>query len=117
MDDQKLWHVGNARIDGSDRRGWFLGHFMPPSDVRSSEDVELKWARHDAGEERDSWHDVEHRTTVLLLIRGRFRINLEVGTFVLQDQGDYAMWGPGIGHSWVAQEESEVVTIRWPSIG
>lgn len=116
MSEREPWHVGNARTDGSDYRGWFVGHFMQVGDVRLSNDVELKWGVHHAGEERDAWHDIEHRTTVLLLIRGRFRINLEVGTFVLEKKGDYAMWGPSIGHSWRAEVDSEVITIRWPSI-
>jgi D-lyxose ketol-isomerase len=46
----------------------------------------------------------------------RFRIELAVGAHLLADEGDYAMWGPGIGHSWQAEEDSVVVTIRWRSL-
>jgi quercetin dioxygenase-like cupin family protein len=53
---------------------------------------------------------------VLVLISGRFRIELSIGRFMLGRQGDYAVWGPGIDHSWRAEEESVVVTIRWPSM-
>ena len=56
----------------------------------------------------------ETRTTVLLLVSGRFRLDLSVESYILE-QGDYAMWGPGIGHSWRAEEDSVVVTVRWPS--
>lgn len=70
------------------------------------------WRR--AGNERANWHDDEKRTTVLLLISGRFRIDLSVESHVLAHPGDYAMWGPGIGHSWHAEEDSVVVTVRWP---
>jgi hypothetical protein len=35
-------YTGNAQVDGKDRRGWILGHFMPSSDIRHSEDVEIK---------------------------------------------------------------------------
>jgi glyoxylate utilization-related uncharacterized protein len=52
---------------------------------------------------------------VVLLIEGRFRVKLSGGTYVLRRPGDYIMWGPGIGHSWRAEEDSVVVTIRWPS--
>jgi hypothetical protein len=109
------WHVGNAADDSEDRRGWFVGHFMPDGDVRKSGDVEIKWGEHPAGEHRDNWHGDEARTTVLLLIEGRFRINLSVATHVLARPGDYAMWGPGIGHSWHAEADSVVLTVRWPS--
>jgi quercetin dioxygenase-like cupin family protein len=49
-------------------------------------------------------------------VKGRFRIELSVGSFVLAEPGDYALWGPGIDHWWVAEEESTVITVRWPSI-
>jgi glyoxylate utilization-related uncharacterized protein len=111
------WHVGNAAIDGADYRGWFVGHFIDRSGgVRASDAVEIKWGIHPAGERRDAWHTDEQRTTVLLLVKGRFRLDLSIGTFVLQNEGDYAMWGPGIGHSWQAKEDTVVITIRWPSV-
>lgn len=109
------WHVGNAAIDAKDHRGWLVGHFMDDDDVRRSQDVEIKWGVHAGGEARAEWQGDEHRTTVLLLIRGRFRIELSVDSFVLEHEGDYAMWGAGVGHSWRAEEDSVVVTIRWPS--
>jgi quercetin dioxygenase-like cupin family protein len=108
-------HFGNAAEEVNDRRGWFVGHFMPEADVRRTGDVEVKWGVHPAGEERQSWQDNETRTTVLLLVQGRFRINFPDESHVLARQGDYVMWGPGVGHSWRAEEDSVVVTIRWPS--
>jgi len=85
--------------------------------VRRSADVEIKWGVHARGEERAAWQGEEFRTTVLLLVKGRFRINLSVESFLLEKEGDYAMWGPGVGHSWHAEEDSVVITVRWPSIG
>lgn len=108
-------HFGNASDDGADHRGWMIGHFVDSADVRRSDEVEIKWGVHAAGEQRESWQETEHRTTVLLLIRGCFRINLAAASTVLTDEGDYAMWGPGIGHSWQAEQDSVVITIRWPS--
>jgi len=71
---------------------------------------------HPAGESRESWQGDEARTTVLLLIEGRFRIRLSTAELVLCWPGDYAMWGVGVGHSWSAEDDSVVVTLRWPSI-
>lgn len=110
------WHVGNAAEDSSDYRGWFVGHFIGGDDLRCSEDVEIKWGVHPAGDRRASWQGEEHRTTVLLLVSGRFRIDLSDTSTVLERQGDYAMWGAGVGHSWEALDDSIVITIRWPSI-
>jgi quercetin dioxygenase-like cupin family protein len=80
-----------------------------------SKDVEIKSGIHPSGEERNDWQTDEHRTTVLLLVSGQFRVNLSVDTYLLQNTGDYAMWGPGIDHSWRAETDSVVITIRWPS--
>jgi quercetin dioxygenase-like cupin family protein len=55
-------------------------------------------------------------TDLLLLIRGRFRLDLSVGSITLEKEGDYAVWGPGIDHCWQAEEDSIVITVRWPSI-
>jgi hypothetical protein len=116
MADEKRAHLGNAAEETTDHRGWFVGNFMEPRDVRMSNDVEIKWGVHVDGGERRPWHEAEHRTTVLLLIKGRCRINLAVGSHVLATEGDYAMGGRGVGHSWQAEDDSVVVTIRSPSL-
>ncbi|GII23187.1 signal peptidase I [Planosporangium mesophilum] len=111
------WYTGNAADDGQAHRGWILGHFIEPADgVRATSAVEVKWGTHPAGQQRDAWYTDEQRTTMLLLISGRFRLDLSVGSVVLERQGDYVVWGPGIDHSWQAEEDSVVVTVRWPSI-
>jgi quercetin dioxygenase-like cupin family protein len=51
----------------------------------------------------------------MLLAKGNFRIDLTTGSVTLEKQGDYAVWGPGIDHSWEALSESIVLTVRWPS--
>jgi hypothetical protein len=111
------WHVGNAAIDSKDHRGWIIGHFLDDADgVRVSDAVEIKWGIHPAGEQRHDWQTDEERTTVILLVQGQFRIELSSGIFVLKEQGDYAMWGPGIDHSWQAEKDSVIITVRWPSM-
>jgi len=112
------WYVGNAVADGQgDNRGWLIGHFLDGSaGVRSSDAVEVKWGIHPAGDNREAWQTGEQRTTALLLVKGRFRIELSTGSFVLEREGDYAVWGPGINHSWYAEADSVAITVRWPSL-
>jgi quercetin dioxygenase-like cupin family protein len=111
------WYSGNAAEDGNQTRGWLLGHFIDPAEgVRSAKDVEVKWGIHPAGEERAEWTSGDQRTTLVLLVQGRFRISLTEGSIMLGTQGDYAVWGPGIDHSWKAISDSVVVTVRWPSL-
>jgi hypothetical protein len=111
------WYAGNANADGQRTRGWLLGHFLgDDGDVRATDAVEVKWGVHPAGERRDTWATDEQRTSLLLLVRGRFRLDLSVGSATLENEGDYAVWGPGIDHCWQAEEDSIVITVRWPSI-
>jgi hypothetical protein len=109
-------HFGNASTDFRTTRGWILGHFIDHADgIRHTKDVEVKWGIHPAGDRRAEWTTGEHRTTLLLLVQGRFQIDLSDDSRVLSDRGDYILWGPGIDHSWEALADSIVVTIRWPS--
>jgi uncharacterized cupin superfamily protein len=110
------WHFGNAAEDGTDYRGWVVGHFVEPSEgVRSSKDVEIKWGIHPAGDKRAEWTSDDQRTTFVLLVQGHFRVDLTEGSVTMTRQGDYAMWGAGIDHTWEAIEDSVVLTVRWPS--
>jgi hypothetical protein len=110
------WHIGNAADDGRNTRGWLLGHFIDGSEsVRSTRDLEIKWGIHSAGEKRREWTHDDQRTTLVLLVEGNFVVKLTTGTAELTRQGDYAVWGPGIDHSWEAKENSVVITVRWPS--
>ncbi|MBX6387103.1 MAG: signal peptidase I [Microbispora sp.] len=109
-------YVGNANLDAVADRGWLLGHFKPAGDVRHSDDVEIKWYAHPRGDRRAEWVTGERRTALLVLISGRFRVEFPERSVVLDNQGDYVVWGPGVDHSWYAEEESVVLTVRWPSI-
>jgi mannose-6-phosphate isomerase-like protein (cupin superfamily) len=101
--------------DRIEHRSWIVGAFMDPGDLRRTEDVEVKWGTHPAGDQRSGWRDEETRTTIVILVFGQFRIDLSGGDHVLIRQGDCAMWGPSVAHSWEAEKDSVVITIRWPS--
>jgi hypothetical protein len=109
-------YVGNAGVDAPGDRGWLLGHFKPVDDVRRSADVEIKWGVHPPGDRRAQWVAGEKRTALLILISGRFRVELPGRSVLLAEQGDYVVWGDGVDHSWYAEEASVVMTVRWPSI-
>lgn len=109
-------YVGNAGIDAAGDRGWLLGHFKPPGDPRHSDEVEIKWGVHPPGDERAEWVRGEERTALLVLISGRFRVELPGRSVLLSEPGDYVVWGKGVDHSWRAEEASTVLTVRWPSV-
>lgn len=114
MDDRV--YVGNASRDGALDAGWLLGHFKPPGDPRHSEAVEVKWGEHPPGDERAAWVTGEQRWALLVLVSGRFRVELPERSVLLAERGDYVVWGPGVDHSWRAEEASVVLTVRWPSV-
>jgi hypothetical protein len=110
------WHSGNAGEDGLDHRGWILGNFIDPAEgVRSSKDVEVKWGIHPRGDKRPEWTADDQRTAMVILVSGKFRIDLTETSVTLERQGDYLVWGPGIDHAWEAITDSIVITVRWPS--
>ncbi|WP_330298721.1 signal peptidase I [Streptomyces sp. NBC_00503] len=109
-------YTGRATPDAAVDRGWLLGHFKEPGDPRHSEDVEIKWGVHPKGDERAQWVRGESRTALQVLISGRFRLEFPGRSVVLAEQGDYVVWGRGVDHSWCAEEDSVVLTVRWPSL-
>jgi hypothetical protein len=108
-------YQGSAPKDAPVNRGWLLGHFMPPGDIRHSSDVEVKWGVHARGDQRAQWVTGEVRTTVIVLVRGRFRLNFREQSVLLAEPGDYVVF-EGVDHSWLAEQDSVIVGIRWPSI-
>jgi hypothetical protein len=108
-------YVGSAPADAPANRGWILGHFMPPGDVRHSDDVEIKWGVHPSGDRRPEWVTAETRTALIVLVSGRFRLEFPGRRVVLAERGDYVVFH-GVDHSWLAEEESVILGIRWPSV-
>ncbi len=107
---------GNAQVESVNRWGWFLGHFVTPrDDPRSTSLLEVKWGVHKAGDGRREWAVNAEATTLSILIQGRFRLQFPEQEFLLSREGDYVLWLPGVSHSWLAEEDSTVVTVRWPS--
>lgn len=108
--------TGNALVDGEPCRGWFMGYFVPEAtNPRSTVALEVKWTTHTAGESRSQWAKNLQATTLSILIRGRFRVQFRDRDVVLVQEGDYVLWLPQVPHYWVAEENSTILTIRWPS--
>jgi quercetin dioxygenase-like cupin family protein len=109
--------AGNAVTASKNTRGWFLGHFLPGEDnpLRNA-DLEVKWFTHAKGETRPEWSPANGVRTLNILIRGRFVLLFPDHEVLLEKEGDFVLFGPGIAHSFRSEEESLVLTVRWPSI-
>ena len=84
---------GNAKEEGANRGGWFLGHFITPEGhPRSTEDLEVKWGVHSSGDSRTEWA-VNHQAAIFSIpINKRFCLKFEDREIVLSREGDYVLW-------------------------
>ncbi len=111
--------TGNAAAEDPARYGWFVGHFVPApagGDPRATSAVEVKWAVYGGGEARDGWGANREATTLAVLVRGRFRLRFPGRDVLLAEEGDYALWAPGVPHHWTAESAAVVLSLRWPSV-
>ena len=112
--DRMNWHQGNATQD-RDEKGWLIGFFATGEQgVNYSEEVEIKWSDHTAGDVQMEWEESQG-TSVSILVSGEMHIHFPDGTAVLREQGDYVRWEPGVNHRFSTPMEARVITVRWPS--
>lgn len=121
---------GNAGTDGSSFNFWFVGDLktwartpMPSASgfgLRQSRVVEMKWGEHPAGEARADWAAASDKTTVSILVRGKFLLRFRSATAReqiverrLEREGDYALWKSDVEHTWLVEEDSVILTVRW----
>jgi quercetin dioxygenase-like cupin family protein len=79
-------------------------------------DLEVKWFTHAKGETRPEWSPASSVRTLNILVRGRFALLFPDHEVLLEKEGDFVLFGPDIAHSFRSEEESLVLTVRWPSI-
>ncbi|MCP4373865.1 MAG: metallophosphoesterase [Deltaproteobacteria bacterium] len=111
---------GNASIEGKKKNvnGWIIGHFIKHIEgLRRSTDIEIKWGVHPKGEARHEPNLCNWAITFTLLIKGVFKVSFADPhePILLEKEGDYVMTPQGLAHSWMAQQDSTVLTVRWPS--
>lgn len=108
---------GNAFVDGTSHRGWFIGHFLESAcELRSTSAVEIKWGMYHAGEERLLWGFSEQAITLCILIKGGVQFIFPQEEHFLSQEGDYIIWSANIPHRWKILAETQVLTVRWPSV-
>lgn len=109
---------GNAVVCGVPTGGWIVGHCVKKGSLRATDDLEIKWAVHEAGEASD-WKSQPGKKTITLLVSGKFRVQIRSGrksdTFVLRSPGNFAIWEDKREHRWEALTKAVVITLRWPS--
>lgn len=131
------WEVRSPEIP---KTNWIVGSFpaIPPESLRfmrqsdakegvegeGATDVGIKWFVH-APTDDPSWGENKEtsagRTMSILAGEGEFELVFkkdDVSCAVTLDQsGDFAIWGPGLSHSWTPLKVSTIVTLRWKPTG
>mmetsp|Transcript_10991 Transcript_10991/g.23533 ORF Transcript_10991/g.23533 Transcript_10991/m.23533 type:complete len:272 (+) Transcript_10991:617-1432(+) len=122
--------VGNADRDVMmTRNKWILGHFFADqtgrkeasalasaSSLRTSRNVELKWARNQAGTRNNDVAVNKHGYSMGILFYGAQRYEFGDQRVLLTKTGDYVIWAPGVPHTWTSERDSLILTVRWPSL-
>ena len=114
-------YFGNAAADGEKSGSWILGNFLgkyldDQNSPRITGGVEIKWGVHKAGILRSVWSLQKTESTVVVLVRGKIRMQFPDKEYTLSKEGDYLIWGPNTPHKTNADEDCVVLTIRWPSV-
>lgn len=126
------WVVGDhAAIPLDSLR--FVGHGPPGQGAGDGsgdgaaarlEGLAIKWFQH-TPQDDPGWGQGKPisvgRTLSLLAGPGAFELSFRRGgrrcTLVLEQPGDFAIWGEGLEHRWRALEPSTVLTVRWQPSG
>lgn len=122
--------IGNAATQNASFKSWFIGPLQKWAGgqkdegnlfgLRESAIVEMKWGIHSAGETRADWAPCSEQRTISLLVRGRFLLrfrSLQDRSRIIEQrllcEGDYAIWGTDVEHTWAVEEDSIIMTVRW----
>lgn len=124
--------TGNAKTDGKDFSFWFVGQIDKwckdkniPFDektfgLRKSRNIEIKWGIYKKGDERSLWASCSDMIGMSILLKGDstfyFRNPDYHNNFRevrLRSEGDYVIWKENIEHSWMMDEDSVFLTLRW----
>ncbi len=89
-------------------------------DGATAKDICLKWFVH-SPDDPEEWGQnkktSDGRTMSILVDSGEFKMvfikNGEYYTATLDTPGDFAIWGPGLDHSWKPMRRSTIITLRW----
>ena len=126
--------TGNAYRDGAPYGGWFVARFIDAEHGLRSRmgrltaladaqgDFELKLFAHRAGHREEKAFPYNRTATTMSMLMGVGRFEIDFcfeghwQSVVLKEEGDYALWAPGVGHRWYARQDSTIFTVRSPAV-
>lgn len=106
------------------QKGWIFGHFVPKKSkfsIFKNKNFEVHWGSRKKGDSNENVVYNETSYTLGILLKGKISIILyknkkEKKEYLLQKEGDYLVFGPGVPHDWIALKDSLILGVRWPSV-
>jgi hypothetical protein len=76
-------------------------------------EVELRWIRLNAGDEKTVPHTHEGIRTLIILMRGQHVVTLVGQTISLENEGDYLFIEQHEEHTWQTKKDTLLAILRW----
>lgn len=110
--------TGNCDLEGVSHRGWVVGHFLEDDNPLRSNDLEIKWGKHTAGESKEIVGVNNTAKSIAFLVKGKFTFDFpgDQQKVMMSKIGDYVYYPEGTAHSWSCVEDGVLLTVRWPSL-
>jgi hypothetical protein len=115
---QSNWVVGEV----NDRK---YGEIIPPESLRfmlpnsKATNVSVKWFVHEPTDD-PSWgkgKKLSEGRTISILVDGEMELRFgDSYKIILDEPGDFAIWGEKISHDWAPIKKSTVMTVRWTPV-
>jgi hypothetical protein len=135
-DEIEIGNAWESRSPNIPQTNWIVGTFptIPDTSLRymrqsndaqkiagqTAKDVSMKWFAHstkDPLEWGNSKPSSKGRTMSILVDSGEMKLSFikegQEFSVTLDTPGDFAVWGPGLDHSWEPIRNSTVLTLRW----
>lgn len=114
------WIVGETPLIPLDSLRFMEQDNSEGTGGRKAKNIAVKWFVHKPTDKL-KWGikkpTSKGRSMSLLASKGRFELVFWKGsakyTLTLDKPGDFAVWGPGLEHSWRPVKKSTIITFRW----
>jgi hypothetical protein len=120
------WFVGFNEWAKANQPG--VGDLRYMSEDSLSRRLRVKWMDHEANDPNGTGKPKSEGRTISILVseRGRFRSDFsedpgfpagQTLNYVLENRGDFIIWGENLYHQWFVDEACSMLTVRWVPIG
>jgi hypothetical protein len=110
----ELGNLDKLNQEHPERKGWFIGGFMPEDSILHGITPEAKWSRYPKGFTKSTGSNLGIKSkSVVVLISGKWALRFAEGKeVVLSKPGDYIAFDD-TEHDSEAIEDAHIFVVRW----